>query len=95
MEVDVDRSDAEGVIVSGGEGDWEEDFFMADFTGEGVCFLALGLDRPRRPGDVGVVSYDCERVCGERTGRKCGVRDRCSPIAICCTVGTKAVASSK
>lgn len=91
VDVEVDRSDAEGV-VGGGEEDWEEDFFMADFAGGG----AEDLDRPRiKSCDVGVVSYDCERVFGVRLGLRCGVRDRCSPIEIWCTVGTDAAASSK
>jgi len=91
VEVDMDVSDDECAVAEGVEYLEDDDFFIADLAGGG----GLVLDLFRRP----VLSYftsseegmssELGRVEADLTGRRCGVRERCRPIAICSTVGTK------
>ena len=83
MDMDVDR-DAEAEADTDAVGD----FFIEDRSG---CFSAVL--RPRRSlfssATEGVADMDTEgSLCSLRgCGRRCGVRETCSPIAICAMVG--------
>jgi len=99
VKVDIDVSDGESGAVEH-EGDWRDgecDFFRADFAGGGgialeLCQRAQSLSRTIFI--EGGVSSDQRRGGADLMGLRCGVRDRCRPIAICSTVGSEAASST-
>jgi hypothetical protein len=97
--VDVKVSDGKSAVVED-EGDLSDDdcdFFMADFAGGGGIALAPLRQRvlSRATASGAAVPSDQGRDDVDLMGRKCGVRDRCSPIAICSTVGIEEAGFSK